>query len=195
MFACEFYRWVEAIRGEQLLLIECLWLRSEQRLHIGDAPHATRAAEVLCVPGGGRKSWGVPPHLHPALPVAPAELGSPVPAGLHCLCPPALATTTDTHPQLLLIFIFPFYSLLFLFFLPFLFFSRSYQGWVTPGSPTQSICAHSALTCICHSLYTHTFGHVTSISQFAFPLYFILPLVSLCQKKAEGGAVRKTFLL
>lgn len=92
-------------------------------------------------------------------------------------------------------FYFPFLFPSFPFFPPFLFFSRSYQGWVTPGSPTQSICAHSALTCICHSLYTHTFGHVTSISQFAFPLYFILPLVSLCQKKAEGGAVRKTFLL
>lgn len=147
---------------------------------------------MLCAPGGGRKNWGVPPRLQPALAVAPAQLGSPVPAGLHRLCPPALATTTDTCPQLHLIFIFPFYSLLFLFSPH---FSRSYRGRVTPGSPTQSICAHSALTCVCHSSYTHTFGRVTSISQSAFPLYFILPLVSLCQKKAEGGAVRKTFLL
>lgn len=98
--------------------------------------------------------------------------------------------TYPVSPYFYFPFLFPSFSLF-----PLFFFSRSYQGWVTPGSPTQSICAHSALTCICHSLYTHTFGHVTSISQFASPLYFILPLVSLCQKKAEGGAVRKSFLL
>lgn len=68
---------------------------------------------------------GVSPHTCPqALAVAPAELGSPVPAGLHRLCPPALAATIDTHPQLHLIFVFPFYSLLFLFFLPFFFFQE-----------------------------------------------------------------------
>lgn len=165
---------------------------TRQRLRSGDAPRATRAAGVFCVPGGGRKNWGVPLCLQPALAVAPAELGSPVPAGLHRLCPPARATTT-AHILSFTLILFPFFIPFFFLFSPF--FPRSYQGRVTPGSPTQPMCAHSALTCICHSSYTHTFGHVTSISQFAFPLYFILPLVSLCQKKAEGGAVRKTFLL
>lgn len=194
MFACEFYRWVEAIRGNNYCWSSVCGSGESSVPTLGMLPMQPGLLRGFASLGEAGRT-GVSPHTCPqALAVAPAELGSPVPAGLHRLCPPALAATIDTHPQLHLIFVFPFYSLLFLFFLPF-FFSRSYWGWVTPGSLTQSICAHSALTCICHSLYTHTFGHVTSISQFGFPLYFILPLVSLCQKKAEGGAVRKTFLL
>lgn len=107
---------------------------------------------MLCVPGRDSNNWGVPPCLHPALAVAPAELGSPVPAGLHRPCPPALATTTDTHPQLHLIFIFPFYSVLFLYSPLF------FQELPRPSDPRQP---HRVYMCTLSpdlhlSLLTHT---------------------------------------
>lgn len=101
----------------------------------GDAPHATRAAEVLLIPGG---EAGCPPTQHPVLAAAPVELGPPVPAGLHRLCPPALAATTDTCPQAS-----PFFSPFF-FFLPFFppFFLRATEAEWPEGSPTQSVHRH-----------------------------------------------------
>lgn len=61
-------------------------------------------------------------------------------AGLHRLCLPA--TTTDTHPQLRLFFIFPFYSVLFLFFLPLFFFPGATEAeW--PQAAPQSLYVHT----------------------------------------------------
>lgn len=109
---------------------------TRQRLRSGDAPRATRAAGVFCVPGGGRKNWGVPLCLQPALAVAPAELGSPVPAGLHRPCPPARATTT-AHILSFTLFLFPFFIPFFFFFFPF--FS---QELPRPSDPRQPHTAH-----------------------------------------------------
>lgn len=132
-----------------------------------DAPRASRGAEG-------------PPRTRGAPPAQPAPR---TPAGLHRLRTPA----TCKHPCTSSAF-----PMLFFFFLFFFFLSRIYRGRLTQRAHTH---ARSALTCICHSLHMDTFGHVTSIPQFASLFYFILPLVSSCQKKAEGGAVRKAFSL
>lgn len=109
---------------------------------------------------------------HRGMWAAPRLSPHPTFLGLHCFCD-ALARAASTVHALRFTLLF---SLSFL--LP-----RSYRS-----RPTQ----RNALPCICHS-YMAASGHVTSISQFASLLYFILPLVSSCQRKAEGGAVRKAF--
>lgn len=111
---------------------------------------------------------------------------SPHPALLRGCIASTLQLPASTRARLLP---FPcFFSFSYFFF----FLSRIYRGRLTQRAHTH---ARSALTCICHSLHMDTFGHVTSIPQFASLFYFILPLVSSCQKKAEGGAVRKAFSL
>lgn len=185
MFACEFYRWVEAIRGEQLLLIECLCFRSEQHL----PKWGCSLGDQGC--WGTSYSWGY--WGGAGCPHTPHRLWLQ-----HHPCPPALAATTDTHPSAFSLFLLFYFLFSFIFFFIFFFCIPpiSYSSSLTPRQPHAvhtHTYARSVLTCICHSLYTHTFGHVMSISQFASLLSFILPLVSLCQKKAEGGAVRKAF--